>query len=168
MFWKYVANLQENTHAKVRFQKNFIEIALRHGCSPVNLMHIFKTPFEGTPLGGCFWKLLFIPQVNATHYGIKSLRYNGPVIWNEFFRNTGNNNNLCNTGISKIKHYLKDQANNESGSKVEEVPLLNLEIFEDLHRTLKGNYEYMAFKLPFFPFFFLTVHFFRSQIAPFA
>ena len=24
---------------------NFIEIALRHGCSPVNLQHIFRTPF---------------------------------------------------------------------------------------------------------------------------
>ena len=24
---------------------NFIEITLRHGCSPVNLLHIFRTPF---------------------------------------------------------------------------------------------------------------------------
>ena len=24
---------------------NFIEIALRHGCSPANLLHIFRTPF---------------------------------------------------------------------------------------------------------------------------
>ena len=23
-----------------------IEIALRHGCSPVNLLHIFRTPFQ--------------------------------------------------------------------------------------------------------------------------
>ena len=53
-------------------------------------------------------KLLFIPQVNTTHYGIKSLRYNGPVIWNYFFRNTDNNKNICNAGISKFKHYLKD------------------------------------------------------------
>ena len=34
---------------------NFIEIALPHGCSPVNLLHIFRTPFFlGTPLGACF------------------------------------------------------------------------------------------------------------------
>ena len=25
---------------------NFIEIALRYGCSPVNLLHIFSTPFQ--------------------------------------------------------------------------------------------------------------------------
>ena len=26
-------------------QSNFIEITPRHGCSPVNLLHIFRTPF---------------------------------------------------------------------------------------------------------------------------
>ena len=26
-------------------QSNFIEIILRHGCFPVNLLHIFRTPF---------------------------------------------------------------------------------------------------------------------------
>ena len=39
--------------AKCDFNKvvsNFIEIALQHGCSPVNLLHIFKKPF----LDGCF------------------------------------------------------------------------------------------------------------------
>ena len=34
---------------------NFIEIALRHGCSPVNLLHIFKTPFLKNTSG---WLLL--------------------------------------------------------------------------------------------------------------
>ena len=29
----------------VILQSNFIEITLRHGCSPVNLLHIFRTPF---------------------------------------------------------------------------------------------------------------------------
>ena len=31
---------------------NFIEIALRHGCSPVNLLHIFRTPFPKNTSGG--------------------------------------------------------------------------------------------------------------------
>ena len=26
--------------------RNFIEITLQHGCSPVNLLHIFRTPFS--------------------------------------------------------------------------------------------------------------------------
>ena len=38
---------------------NFIEITLRHGCSTVNLLHIFRTPkhpFLWAPLDGCFCK----------------------------------------------------------------------------------------------------------------
>ena len=34
---------------------NFIEIALRHWCSPVNLLHIFRTPFPKNSSG---WLLL--------------------------------------------------------------------------------------------------------------
>ena len=30
-------------------------------------------------------KFHYIPKVNTTHNGIKSLRYNGPVIQNDFF-----------------------------------------------------------------------------------
>ena len=30
---------------------NFIEITLRHGCSPVNLLHIFRTPFAKNTSG---------------------------------------------------------------------------------------------------------------------
>ena len=44
VFWKYAANLQENTHAEVRttlLQSNLIEVTLRYGYSPVNL----QTPF---------------------------------------------------------------------------------------------------------------------------
>ena len=32
---------------------NFIETTLRHGCSPVNLLHILRTPFPKKPLEGC-------------------------------------------------------------------------------------------------------------------
>ena len=31
---------------------NFIEIALRHGCSPVNLLHICRTSFSKNAFGG--------------------------------------------------------------------------------------------------------------------
>ena len=29
-----------------KLQSNFTEITLRHGCSPVNLLHIFRTLFS--------------------------------------------------------------------------------------------------------------------------
>ena len=41
----------------IKLQSNFIEITLRHECSPVNLLHIFRTLFLKTPLEGCFWML---------------------------------------------------------------------------------------------------------------
>ena len=31
--------------------RNFIEIALRHGFSPVNFLHIFRTPFPKSTSG---------------------------------------------------------------------------------------------------------------------
>ena len=48
VLWKYAANLQENTHVEVWFQSNFIEITFRHGCSPVDLLYIFRTPLKNT------------------------------------------------------------------------------------------------------------------------
>ena len=41
----------------IKLQRNFIEIALWHGCSPVNFLHIFKTPFPKNISG---WLLLYI------------------------------------------------------------------------------------------------------------
>ena len=40
---------------KCDLQSNFIEITLRHGCSLVYLLHIFRTPFTKNPSG---WLLL--------------------------------------------------------------------------------------------------------------
>ena len=50
LFWKYAANLQENTHAEgaisIKLQSYFIEITLQHWRSPVNLLRIFRAPFS--------------------------------------------------------------------------------------------------------------------------
>ena len=64
---------------------NFIEIALRHGCFPVNLLHIFRTPFpknisEGPHLTeiirGCPQVLLLLisefTQVDKVLFPLKS------------------------------------------------------------------------------------------------
>ena len=37
-----------------------IEIAFQHGCSLVNLLHIFRNLFLRTPLDGCFWIVTFV------------------------------------------------------------------------------------------------------------
>ena len=41
----------------ITLQSNFIEIALRHGCSPLNLLYIFRRPFPKNSSG---WLLVII------------------------------------------------------------------------------------------------------------
>ena len=44
---------------------NFTEIILRHGCSPVNLLHIFRTPFPKNTSRRLF--LIFPSVCNDDH-----------------------------------------------------------------------------------------------------
>ena len=44
------------------------EIVLRHGRSPVNFQHIFRTPFVKTPLDGCFWEVVVNNSARAKQY----------------------------------------------------------------------------------------------------
>ena len=39
-----------------KLQSNFIEIILRHGCSPVNLLHVFRTTFPKNTSEGLLLK----------------------------------------------------------------------------------------------------------------
>ena len=39
----------------IKLPCNFIEITLRHWCSPVELLQILRTPILRTPLDSCFW-----------------------------------------------------------------------------------------------------------------
>ena len=52
----------------IKLQSNVVEITLRHGCSPVNMLRIFRTLFLGTPLGGCFWFLLLLEDLSKTYF----------------------------------------------------------------------------------------------------
>ena len=40
--------------ACIKLQSSFIEITLQYGCSPVNLLHIFRTPFPKNTSGWLF------------------------------------------------------------------------------------------------------------------
>ena len=61
-FWKYSYNRLNIGYVKkvlltLTLQSNFIEITLRHGCSPVNLLHIFRTPFLKNTSGRLLQKI---------------------------------------------------------------------------------------------------------------
>ena len=42
--WKFTGEHPCRNAISVELQSNIIEIALRHGCSPVKLLYIFRTP----------------------------------------------------------------------------------------------------------------------------
>ena len=52
----------------IRLLRNVIEITLRHGCSPVNLLHIFRTPFTKNT---SVWLLLYTPWKHQKNELIK-------------------------------------------------------------------------------------------------
>ena len=45
-------------------QSSFIKITLQHGCSPVNLLHIFRTPFPKDTSGGLLLQLKYKKVTN--------------------------------------------------------------------------------------------------------
>ena len=53
---------------------NFTEIALRHGCSPVNLLHIFRTPLTKNTSG----RLL----LNLMNYDVSIAMWANPQLFN--------------------------------------------------------------------------------------
>ena len=63
MFRKYAANLQGKhpyrSVTSIKLLCNFIKITLRHGCSPLNLLHILRTQFFRAPLVGCFCTFMY-------------------------------------------------------------------------------------------------------------
>ena len=57
--------MQKCDFNKVAMQSNFIEIALRHGCSSVNLLHIFRTPFLKNLSGRLLLDRFFLNRISV-------------------------------------------------------------------------------------------------------
>ena len=62
---KFINLLDKTTNAAARLAEernksllkiHFQRIFLRHGCSPLNLLHIFRTAFRKNIMEGCFWQ----------------------------------------------------------------------------------------------------------------
>ena len=56
----------------MKLQSNFIEITLRHGCSPVNLLQIFRAPFPKNTSRG----LLLLFQLFREDVSFKYITFN--------------------------------------------------------------------------------------------
>ena len=49
---KFTGEHSCRSEISIKLQSNFIEIILPHECSPVNLLHVFRTPFPRNNSGG--------------------------------------------------------------------------------------------------------------------
>ena len=65
---KFIGEHPYRNAISIKLQSNFIEIALRHGYSPLNLLHIFRTPFSKNTSG---LLLLFLTVHFVLHNLIK-------------------------------------------------------------------------------------------------
>ena len=53
---KFTAEYPRQSVISIKLQGSFVEITLRHESSPVNLLHIFRTPFYENTYGGLLLK----------------------------------------------------------------------------------------------------------------
>ena len=104
IFYKYLISIISSSHPEVFLRKgvlkiynkftgenpcrsaisikllcNFIEIALRHGCSPVDLLRIFSQLFLRTPLHGRFCISTFLLNVSSR----SALLLKGPAVFSK-------------------------------------------------------------------------------------
>ena len=49
---KYVGELPCRSVISIKLLCKFVEIALRYGCTPLNMLHICRTPFPKNTSGG--------------------------------------------------------------------------------------------------------------------
>ena len=56
VLWKRCSENMQQIYRRIPML-SFTEIALRHGCSPLNLLHIFRTPFFKNTSEGLLLKI---------------------------------------------------------------------------------------------------------------
>ena len=91
----------------IKLQSNFIEIALRHGCSAVNLLHIFRTAFPKKISG---WQLLYLKPCQTSKIFFlrqKAERFcrKPPIIFEKSCILNSWRSSGYNSGIGKVPNY---------------------------------------------------------------
>ena len=87
----------------IKLQSNFIEIALRQECSPVNLLHIFRTPFLKNTSG---WLLLSMQEYDMDRYDYRKMDWSPRPIQLQLFFHLAHRqlNQLYNLLLLSMQH----------------------------------------------------------------
>ena len=62
IYSKFIGEHPYRSAISIKLFCSFIEIALRHGCSPANLLHTFRTPFPRKTSGWLFLEFICIVE----------------------------------------------------------------------------------------------------------
>ena len=90
-FWNITYKRQSTLWREMQKQpsSNFIEISLRHGCSPVNLLHIFRTPFPKNTSGRLLLKMwsfaIELCELKNKISKLYFLQFQGVNLWKKSF-----------------------------------------------------------------------------------
>ena len=94
----------------IKWLCNFIEIALRHGCSPVNLPHIFRTPFPKNTSGGLILNFEADDPLNypcKTFYKIKRIQSSDENSQNYLEKHFQQSSKYISKGFASLSKILK-------------------------------------------------------------
>ena len=75
IYSKFTGERPCRSATSIKLQSNFIEVALQDGCSPINLLHIFRPPFPKNTSEGLFLYVLFSLKL-ASPYLFKTSFFN--------------------------------------------------------------------------------------------
>ena len=67
IYSKFILEHPYRSAISIKLFCSFIEIALRHGCSPANLLHTFRTPFHKNTYGWLLLSYNFISFVGSSN-----------------------------------------------------------------------------------------------------
>ena len=107
--------LQENTHAEVWSNHSVLgfEITLRHGCFPVNLLHIFKIHFPKNISGGLLlYNCVRLKNISSKYLWLsKNTSKKRPLVFPYSFE-------ISDETHVKLLKYFKNKNISESGAQL--------------------------------------------------
>ena len=92
---------------------NFIEITLWHGCSPVNLLHFFRTLFTKNTSGWLLLSINFLLCIFPTYslWNYHLIEWNNLIYWHSLYTCRDPKENLSSENIQHFQTVTKLQVN---------------------------------------------------------
>ena len=137
----------------IKLQRNLIEITLRHGCSPINLLHIFTTPFFKNAFGWVTLKASWISSLvhwavnicNKNKLQTELIRIKDLTAWNSFPERIGDI--LINDKLKRLNvNNIKNTTSNDFETIWIKLPYLGVKGGQ-LLKSLKANLKHHFYKI---------------------